>query len=124
MKTPSIVKFLIVPISLFASNIKALLASAVPAVIPSIVESSDEEITVVSTVREVSQTILPVTERVEPSKVKLDSALAFVPSPVNTLLSTLLEIVTPLLSPHSIAFPVDFNTCPGTPLEPPILIGP
>ena len=60
---PSIVKFLIVPISLLASKTRALLAVAVPGVTPSKTPISAVVIVVVSKVKDVSPVIVPVTSK-------------------------------------------------------------
>ena len=60
MNIPSIVKFLIVPISLLVSRTSALDADAVPAVTLSRTPNSEVVIVVLSSVKEVSQVIVPV----------------------------------------------------------------
>ena len=63
MNIPSIVKFLIVPISLLESRTSALDAAAVPAVTLSRTPISAVVIVVLSSVKEVSPVIVPVTAK-------------------------------------------------------------
>ena len=63
MNIPSIVKFLIVPISLLESRTNALDAAAVPAVTPFKTPISAVVIVVLSSVKEVSPVIVPVTAK-------------------------------------------------------------